>query len=365
VDRERQLAALRRKVERAEPQLLAALDAFIESRRHYHAAELALQAASRRFARAELDQRERLAELEQLLTDTPGVGTAQQSLYVVPAPRDTVAPPPETPGLPSLQITCFGRFEVRRGGRRIELCQNRNGQTILRYLAAQPRHRESADVLMEVLWPEDPPDVARHKLHVASSALRRALNGDDTTAKGCGYLLYENGTYRLNDAATIAVDADEFMNAYRAGLRAGGTEAIPFFEAACRLYSGPFLSEDLYVDWPATRREELTRAYLTMCGTLAEHSLTVDRYGDAATWALALLDENRCDEAAYRLLMRAYAAEGRRGDAVRLFRQCQQALAVELGVEPMPETTALFNAILAGTANGQDLCGGVLLERTQ
>ena len=35
---------------------------------------------------------------------------------------------------PALYITCFGRFEVRRLGKSIDLCSSRNGQIILHYL---------------------------------------------------------------------------------------------------------------------------------------------------------------------------------------------------------------------------------------
>jgi hypothetical protein len=83
-------------------------------------------------------------------------------------------------GLPALQIFCFGRFTIRRSGEPLALCHNRNGQAMFRYLAAHPRYCETMDVLMDALWPDDTPGVARHKLHVATSALRRGLNSGQT-----------------------------------------------------------------------------------------------------------------------------------------------------------------------------------------
>jgi DNA-binding SARP family transcriptional activator len=247
-----------------------------------------------------------------------------------------------------LRVRCLGRFEVHRADEFIAPCHNRNGQIILRYLVAQARHREKGEVLMDVLWPDDSPDVARHKLHCATSALRNSLNGHGSPQKGAGYLVHEDGTYGLSSDATSDVDADQILAAYMAGQRAGGQEAVAHYEAACLLYSGPFLPDDLYADWSHIRREQLSQAYLSMCSALANHFLDTAKLGAAADWALRVLAENRCDESAYRQLMRAYVGLGRRSEAIRQFRRCETMLETDLGVGPMPETRELFASILRG-----------------
>jgi DNA-binding SARP family transcriptional activator len=85
-----------------------------------------------------------------------------------------------------------------------------------------------------------------------------------------------------------------------------------------------------------------------MCNTLAAHYLAEEHYDEAARWARCVLEENRCDETAYRQLMRAYAGQGRRSEALRQYQRCEHVLGEELGVQPMPETTAVFQAILHG-----------------
>jgi DNA-binding SARP family transcriptional activator len=123
---------------------------------------------------------------------------------------------------------------------------------------------------------------------------------------------------------------------------------MPHFEAACRLYRGPFLPEDLYADWSLIQRERMTQTHLAMCQALAAHHLEHARYHEATTWSLKILDENRCDESAFRQLMHACAVAGRRGEALRHYQRCAQVLQAELGVQPAPETTALFHAIVRG-----------------
>jgi DNA-binding SARP family transcriptional activator len=51
-------------------------------------------------------------------------------------------------------------------------------------------------------------------------------------------------------------------------------------------------------------------------------------------------------ENAYRIQMHAYAAQGNRPLAIKTYRQCQQALTDELGIDPLPETQTMYEQIL-------------------
>jgi DNA-binding SARP family transcriptional activator len=203
---------------------------------------------------------------------------------------------------------------------------------------------------MEAIWPADPPGVARHKLHCAFSALRRSLNDGHVSAKGGGYLLCRNGMYMINPAVTLHIDAEEFLAEYRAGQREGGSAAVDHYQAACRLYTGPFMVEDLYADWSLFQREQLLQAYLAMCRMVADHHLAGSRFDEAVRWATKALEANRCEEAAYQQLMRGHVGAGRRDEALRQYHRCQQVLAEELGVQPMDCTMAVYHAILGGGA---------------
>src|SRR5581483_4298929 len=119
----------------------------------------------------------------------------------------------------ALAATCFGRFTVRHDGHNLTLCPNRSGQTILRYLVTQPGHRASADTLMEILWPDDEPEVARHKLQVAVSALRRSLI-NSSCGELNGYIQCKDRVYQLNPDIPLSSDADEFLQLYHAGRQA-------------------------------------------------------------------------------------------------------------------------------------------------
>ena len=104
--------------------------------------------------------------------------------------------------------------------------------------------------------------------------------------------------------------------------------------------------EDLYADWSFLRREELLKTYVVMCDSLAEFNLETGRYEAAAKWASAILKVDRCDEEAHRQLIRAYAAEGHRSEALRQYHYCERVLSEEMGVQPTLETQKLFQMLL-------------------
>jgi DNA-binding SARP family transcriptional activator len=363
--------------------LVAILDAFTHDHVSYWQAQQALQHASERLVEAHTKQQAHATSLERLLSEllrdtdsnlsaiapkspenhhiSPSLSEDSRGDRLVPAlignapqsdPVNGTQQAEEGITLPALHFTCFGRFEVKRSGQTISLCTNRNGQAILRYMVAQSNHRVTMDTLMGLLWPEDEPEVARHKLQVAISALRRSLNNGYTSDTGGGYILCKNGVYQLNPAVPIRTDVDEFLAFYRAGRQQKSiSAAVADYEAACHLYKGAFLTEDLYVDWPIIQREQLNQAYLAMCGALSEHYLEIGSYEDAAKWASAILKENHCDEVAHRQLMRINVAAGRRSEALRQYQRCERILAEELDVSPMSETVSLFHTILSNKSS--------------
>ncbi len=332
--------------------LATALNAFLRNRELYVQAQQTLHEASKRFAQADQQQQHQLYALTALVSNLTSSENPLDSatLYpiitvIVPATAAESNPEKE-PLLPPLYIKCFGSFEVRRLGQTVVLCQNRSGQALLRYLVAKTGHRETMDVLMELLWPNDTPDVARHKLIVATSALRRALNSGFADQPGGGYLSCKNEIYQLNPAVRLNLDTAEFLALYQAGRNATTSDAMAIsYEAACQLYSGPFMHEDLYADWSFIQREQFESVYLTVAAKLSEYYFESQRYDEAAKWANILLQQNRCDETAHLQLIRIYQATNRRSEALSQYQRCKTALAEELGLEPQPQIKALIAII--------------------
>ena len=351
------LLVLAREQLSGDQQYATMLDSIVKQYSSYARAQETLLHASRTFAQADSELKASIVQLECLMLHIlPIQQTSQQSVIPLfshekhePIAQNnsySLKPLEESGYLPALTITCFGRFEVRRQQQPVSLCQNRSGQTILRYLIVQPSYCATTDALMEALWPDDELETARRKLQVAVSALRRSLNAGFECDPGGGYILYKNHLYLLHPSVQIVTDVDTFVQHYEAGHRNESQEMITHYEQACQLYKGLFLFEDLYADWSQRRREQLSQMYLSMCASLAEHAFKQGHYENAHHWAHLLLTENPCDESAHRLLMQIYARQGRRNEALKQYQRCERVLRDELGVSPMPETLQVFQDIL-------------------
>ncbi len=142
------------------------------------------------------------------------------------------------------------------------------------------------------------------------------------------------------------------------------------FEAACALpdsgdltalehgldhYRGPFLSGFSLPDapefesWMAQQRSAFQRLYLDGLAMLisAEADRT-DAGGKARAvrFARQYLKVDNLAEGVHRQLMALYAAMGDRRAALQQYQECAAALERRLGVKPLPETRAVYEAIL-------------------
>jgi len=355
------------------PNITDIIDTFLQEYEHLQCAQHALQEGSTLFSKAYSDiqllaevlQREmvKFAEALQDISSTMPTRSQQEaywqeSLFPSILPSSTQTPQTTTSlsysaeqrenvGAPDgLFITCFGQFVVKRHGKALTSCSNRNGQGILRYLSAQPGYSATSDLLQELFWPGEEACIAKRKLHIAISSLRQSLNKGVEKNEYCQYILYKHSVYSLNADIPIQTDLSVFLQHYQAGQQNGEKRAA-HFEHACSLYTGPFLLEDLYADWSFLRREQLCQMYVTMCKALAEHYLQMRKYDEATKWARAILQENRCDETAHQCLIRIYLLQGRRSDALRQYQYCEHILLEELGLSPLPETTSLLRTLLS------------------
>ena len=246
----------------------------------------------------------------------------------------------------ALYITCFGHFELRHLNKAVPLCASRNGQSILRYLITRTEHAASSEMLQALFWPDDTSEIAQRKLHNAISALRRSFKSGLVGQADDEYIVYKNRTYYFTSPIPFETDVSHFLHYYSCGQQKD-SDRVDCYERACRYYTGPFLMEDLYADWSFLQREQLSQIYLSMCRVLAAHYLQIKRYENAIRWVTILLEENHCDEDAHRLLIQIYAAQGRRNEALQHYQRCVRLLKEELGVQPLPETQALYSALQA------------------
>jgi DNA-binding SARP family transcriptional activator len=204
------------------------------------------------------------------------------------------------------------------------------GQAILKLLALRGG-RLPRDQVLELLWPDLTPRAAANNLHKNLHYLRKALG---PVVRLRGEVLWL--------APEVVVDADEFRALARRAL--AGDEAAA--ARALALYRGDLLPEDLYQDWAAAARQELSALYHEL---LASRARTLEAGGhleQAADALRQILAREPADEEAHRALMALYARRGQRQRALHQYQQCREVLLAELGLEPSAETRALHRRIL-------------------
>ena len=247
---------------------------------------------------------------------------------------------------PPLAFRTLGRFEVRRGAWLVDSSawERKVAERVVRFLLIRTGGLVPEDELVEAFWPGKPPPSARRGLQTAISSARAVLDLPWESSR----LHAEERAYGLVLRDGDGSDAAAFEAAAERALAAEGPERIARLEAAARTWTGEPLPEERYSDWAAPWRERLSTLHGDVLGALAEAHGRRGDHASAARAARALVNLDPLDEHSQRLLIGAYAAAGRRGDALRQFLECRRALVEQLGIEPEAETLALQRRILAG-----------------
>lgn len=261
-------------------------------------------------------------------------------MYGVATTAHTVAQPSA-----QLQIYLLGPPEVAWQGELVAL-PRRQVRALLYYLAAAPSSAPR-DTLCFLFWPDTDQPTARHNLSRLLTLLHSTL--PDPTL-----LLARDDQVDLHWQC-IWTDVGALTDCCTAWSADG---AIVHLRQAAALYRGPFLDGFSLPDspefeaWATAERERWMRQHLQILGTLVE-SLAVDaNYPEAINHAECYLAIDELAEDMHRRLIELYALAGNRSAALQQYERCVTALERDLGVDPAPETQAVYRAVLQRTALG-------------
>jgi DNA-binding SARP family transcriptional activator len=245
-----------------------------------------------------------------------------------------------------LQAYLLGSFHVAVHGRFIDSWRSQKAASLLKYLLLHGNRRVRRDTLMDVFWPSSSPKAARNNLNVTIYQLRSIMSEHE----GEQHVVYRDGSYRLNPALTVWSDAEEYSEQLIRGRQAelaGDTwAALAAYERARELYRGPLLEGDASGEWFLDAQERFHNEHCTMMENLAARLLEAGDAEGARERGEQLLQVDPCRETAHRLMMRCYARLEQPHLVVHQYRRCRDVLRRELAVEPAPETTELFRALV-------------------
>jgi DNA-binding SARP family transcriptional activator/energy-coupling factor transporter ATP-binding protein EcfA2 len=245
-----------------------------------------------------------------------------------------------------LRIRLVGPFRVYVDGRRVADAPAGRAASLLALLAIEAGHLVPLDRIIDDLWPEGAPAKAKENVASLVSRLRRIVGRHRIEGTRAGYRLV-----LADDVQIDLLDAEAGVARAEAHLAAG---ALPLACSAARdaltilVGAGELLEDEPYAQWaevPRRRVEALTRRGRRCLWTAA---LELDDPRSASEAAATAVETDPFDEEAHRALMRAEHRRGDRGAALLAYKRLERSLHEEMGAAPARDTTALYEAIVAG-----------------
>jgi DNA-binding SARP family transcriptional activator len=236
----------------------------------------------------------------------------------------------------TLSVRCLGAFAFCQDGAWTSGPAFKRGREFLQYLVSYPRAAVSRSALAEAFWPELDISMVAHRLHIAVSgartALRAVLTGEPFQCSG--------GTYGWNPAIEIDSDAERFLACHHEASMASMRDGIA-------LYRGEYLAGE-QAEWIYPLRVRYASVYATMLERLADDAAARHDHAAALDFGLRLSEADRAHEGAARVVMRAFAALGRRGAALAEYDALARYLQRYLGIDPSGTTRRLREEIVRG-----------------
>lgn len=241
-----------------------------------------------------------------------------------------------------MRLYLTGRLTIEAGARLLKETElgSRQARLAFAYLALERRRAVPHDELAEAIWQEGPPAAWEGDLRAIISRLRRVLDPLATgllpSALGCYQLSLPADAWVDVEAAAAAIHVAETL------LRQGRSKPACGWALVARMIGRRPLLPGQQAGWLEPTRARLRDVHVRALEALAEIWVGA---GDPLLGARDAEEAVRLEpyrETAHQHLIRAHAAAGNRGQAVRAYQRCRDLLRRELQAEPSPATEAVY-----------------------
>ncbi|MBR0404894.1 MAG: bacterial transcriptional activator domain-containing protein [Eggerthellaceae bacterium] len=248
--------------------------------------------------------------------------------------------------VPIMNLKMFGRFEISIGGEVIEdpAFRRKHVRLLLLLLSVHLGRDMSRAFIAKTLWPDADEGLARRNLYAIWSKLRHALTLSDGT---CPYLVRHQFGCSL-DSRYVHCDVVRLNEICRELLfgRPDFKGWTALYAEIDRDFSNELLPSENGGDIVEQIRNDC-RSRLVDALVSATQSVIDGGNNQLAIWfARAAVGHDETREDAYVALMQAQIANSQRTSAMMTYHRCRRALADHLGMDPSPETTALYESLL-------------------
>lgn len=240
-----------------------------------------------------------------------------------------------------LKISLLGTPQIHTNGLSLSSAITGRELALLAFLAVTGKAHDRG-ALVDLLWNDVSEQQALKNLRNVLYSLRKSIGS---------YLDISRQKLALTADNSCWLDVTIFHDYWSAPQSSDRQEMLP---EILKLYRGTFLEGFTIQDapvfelWLSEQQRTLQEHALQGLHLLTQQYMADDNAEAALLTTRRILHMAPWDENAHRQLMLLYAYSGQRSAALAQYNLCQQALATEYGVAPMPETTALYMQIKAG-----------------
>jgi predicted ATPase/DNA-binding SARP family transcriptional activator len=222
---------------------------------------------------------------------------------------------------------------------------------LLAYLAVndsgQAKRVYTRQSLSALLWPD-------HDQVNAFTNLRHTL-WEIQRAFGPDWLIANRETIGFQANGNVWVDVHRFESLLAESRTQGDVSLrIRLLTEGIKLYRHHFLTgfnlknAPTFEEWSLAKADELRHKHTEALTLLAEDYCLLGEAESALQYARRLVTLDPLNESAHRLLMQVYSQVGQHNAALKQYQTFEQTLRKELGLDPQPETRALYRQIRKG-----------------
>ena len=203
----------------------------------------------------------------------------------------------------------------------------RRARDIFCYIATSKNRRVLKEVLIEAFWRDEDLETVEKNFHPTISHIRKALNSRQPFKQN--FLIFRDGAYQLNPELSYSIDSEEFeqwiVEAEKAKREKDVARQRTNLESAHKIYRGEFMT-GIYEDWADERRQFYSEQCARVVAALAKLSFSEKHWADALRYAGEALAGDPFREDMHRLMMKAFAAQGKAASVKKHFERMKKDL---------------------------------------
>ena len=233
-------------------------------------------------------------------------------------------------------IQCFGGFQIQTANGLLSWKTNKEKE-LCAFLIHHAGVQVDAATMINSIWPESELDKARAYLYTCISYLRKSFQASNIDLKvnkaGRGYAIDMEGT---------ASDVAEFLAIAETAVSEQALSEKQY-EQLTILHKGDYF-QGCDFHWAMWRGEELKNKYIQTLRIAYGHFMEIGNMMLAVDSLRHVLAASPDSEKDGRDLIRLYLQADKRNEALKIFRQLDHAVRVNLGVELEEETVRLYKS---------------------